>query len=110
MDHEVGEWTPYWVTLRLLDLAKRHWDQFDGWCREIDPMDLPVHRMLSFVYHWATQNADEDGLKKWERRLWMPPKGVEATEGPWAREAEMSAFRGLASELNVKTAPDPEVP
>lgn len=108
MDHEAGEWSPYWVTLSLLDLAARHWASFDGWCRDIDPWELPAHRMLSFIYHWATEGAEESQLQKFDRRLWMPPPGVEATEGPWSREAEMSAFRGLASQLHVKTTGEPD--
>lgn len=69
-------------------------------------MDLPMNRFLSFIYAWATHQGDEDSIKKFDRRLFMPPPGVDPEIGPWSREEEMSAFRGLAAQLNIKTSGD----
>lgn len=93
------------MTLRLLDLAASHWDLFDGWCagRGLDPWRLPAHRMLSLIYFWANQFADDKQRLKFDMRLYMPPPGEVAEEGPWTPEAEMQGFRGLASSLNMKT-------
>lgn len=91
------------MTLRLLNLAARHWDSFEGWCRPLDPWDLPAHRLLSYIYHWATEAADEESRAKFDRQLTMPPPG-EAPEpdSPWSPEQETAAFQGLASALNIK--------
>lgn len=92
------------MTLRLLDAAESNWDRFDGWCaaRNVDPWALPAHRMLSLIFFWATQYADENELRKINARLWVPPPGVVPTEGPWTAEAETAAFKSFAAAMNIK--------
>lgn len=57
--------------------------------------------MLNLIYYWATRNAqDEATLAKFDRKLWMPPKGEEApAESPWSAANETSAFKALKAAL-----------
>lgn len=57
--------------------------------------------MLNLIYFWATRNAqDEQTLAKFDRKLWMPPKGEEApAESPWSAANETSAFKALKAAL-----------
>lgn len=90
-----------------MNLARQHWATFDGWAaaRNVDPLDLPPDRMLSLVYYWSIRNADSrEAIDKFDRRLWMPPKGREAPKGsPWSAEAETAAFGSLAAQVGVQT-------
>jgi len=90
------------VTLRLFASAKQYWPTFDGWAasRGIDPMDLPVDRFLNLVYHFLTRNGTQEEIDKVDRTLWMPPKGVAVSRGPWSKEAEAKAFDAFAAEFS----------
>lgn len=95
------------MTLKLLGLAERHWSTIEGWWttqRSKDLWDLPPYKMLSVIYYWATQGADEQSLAKFDRQLWVPPPGYDKpiTEGPWTAEAETSAFKAFATDVGIK--------
>jgi hypothetical protein len=66
-------------------------------------MELPIDRFLNLVYHWAIRNAQsENDVSKFDRRLWVPPKGVEPPEeSPWSAQNETSAFQALKKALNA---------
>lgn len=106
MGDQAGEWTPYWVTLRLILSAESQWARFDGWCASlgIEPLELAPDRFLNLIYYWLVRYADEAEQGKIDRQLWMPPVGYTGpiTEGPWTAEAEMAAFNAFAAELNVR--------
>lgn len=91
------------MTFRLLHLASENWPTLEGWAtsRNTDLMELPIHRMLNLIYFWATRNAqDEQTLAKFDRKLWLPPKGAEPPkESPWSAENETSAFKALKAAL-----------
>lgn len=95
------------MTHRLLNIARAHWATFDGWAaaRNVDPLDLPPDRMLSLIYYWSTRNASSsEEINKFDRRLWLPPKGTAAPKGsPWSAEAETAAFGSLAAQVGVQT-------
>jgi hypothetical protein len=95
------------VTLRLVGLARREWASFDGMMasKDVDPLLLPPDRFFSLLYWWATRNAgDQKDIDKFDRRLWMPPKGTAAPAGsPWSPEAETAAFGSLAAAFGVQT-------
>src|SRR3546814_21097573 len=81
---EAGGRPPYYVTFRLLHLASENWPTLEGWAtsRNTDLMELPIDRLLNLVYFWATRDAqDEQTLAKFDRKLWMPPKGEEPQIG-----------------------------
>src|SRR3546814_13725564 len=64
-------------------------------------MELPIDRLLNLVYFWATRNAqDEQTLAKFDRKLWMPPKGEEPpAESPWSAANETSAFQAFKAQI-----------
>src|SRR3990167_8217913 len=112
MAPEAGGGTPYYVTFRLLHLASENWPTLEGWAtsRNTDMMELPIDRMLNLIYFWATRNAqDEQALAKFDRKLWMPPKGEEApAESPWSAANETSAFKALKASLQPDSPKPPE--
>lgn len=114
MAPEAGRGPPYYVTFRLLHLASENWPTLEGWAtsRNTDLMDLPIDRLLNLIYFWATRNApDEQALAKFDRKLWMPPKGEEApAESPWSAENETNAFKALKSALQPDAPPKPAAP
>lgn len=73
-------------------------------------MELSIDRMLNLIYFWATRNAqDEQALAKFDRKLWMPPKGEEApAESPWSAANETSAFKALKASLQPDSPKPPE--
>lgn len=80
-----------------------NWTAFDGWAVTLgfDPLSLPADRLLSVIYHWATKDGDQQGIARFDSRLYMPPKGVEATVGPWTAEAETSAFAAFKAQMTA---------
>lgn len=102
------------MTFRLLHLASENWPTLEGWAtsRNTDITALPIDRMLNLIYFWATRNAqDEQTLAKFDRKLWMPPKGEEApVESPWSAANETSAFKALKAALQPDTPPQPDAP
>lgn len=103
MAPEAGSGPPYYVTFRLLHLASENWPTLEGWAtsRNTDIAELPIDRMLNLIYYWATRNAqDEQALAKFDRKLWLPPKGIEPPkESPWSAENETNAFKALKAAL-----------
>lgn len=93
------------MTLRLVMLVRKEWASFDGLMasQNVDPLLLPPDRFLSLVYWWAVRNASEQAdIDKFDRRLWIPPKGRAAPAGsPWSAEAETAAFGSLAAQVGV---------
>lgn len=65
----------------------------------VDPLALPIDRLLSLVYHLLIDGADEVERRKLDTRLYMPPKGVTPTQGPWAAEAETNALRAFSAQM-----------
>ncbi len=95
------------MTARLVGTAKANWAVFDGWCasRNLDPLELPFDRFLNTVYYWAIRNGDEDSIKKFDRKLWMPEKGAEIpAESPWSAENETSTFQALKNMISPERA------
>lgn len=96
------------MTHRLLHLMEDRWETFDGWyaveASGNDPLDLPFDRLLSVVYYWATQEADEQEVQKFDTRLHRPPPGVVPTTGPWTAEAETAAFKSVKAMVQPETA------
>lgn len=96
------------MTQRLVSLVRKEWASFDGLLasRNIDPLAMPPDRMLNLAYWYATRNAtDQDQIVKFDRHLWMPPKGVAPAPGsPWSPEAETAAFASLAAALGTGMA------
>lgn len=92
------------MTARLISLIKNDWSTFDGLLasRNVDPLQLPFDRFLSAIYWWVTKGAPQDALERFERKLWMPPKGVAAAPGsPWSPESETAAFAALAAQVGA---------
>src|SRR3546814_1661132 len=73
-------------------------------------MELPIDRLLNLVYFWATRNAqDEQTLAKFDRKLWMPPKGEEPpAESPWSAANETSAFQAFKAQIQPYGPAKPE--
>lgn len=69
--------------------------------RGIDTLALPMDRFLSLIYWWLTDGVSPQEIERFNIRLWMPPKGVVPTQGPWTPEAETSAFKSLKGALNA---------
>lgn len=95
------------MTRRLVAAAEFYWPHIDGGSPTLDIMDLRMDRFLNHVYHWLTKDADPAGVAAFDAKLWMPPKGVVALQGPWSVEAETSAFRMFSSQVK---APDVKAP
>lgn len=91
------------MTARLLGIAAREWAVFDGES-VTDPLLLPADRFFNRVYWWAIRNAQEQSdIDRFDRKLWMPPKGRAAAPGsPWSAEAETAAFGELAAAFGVQ--------
>ena len=90
--------------LRLLWAARDSWASFDGWAAstlsgaETDPLRLPPDRFFNLIYYWIVRDGEPDEVKKFDQRLWVPPKGVVPPKGsPWSAEAETAAFKSFAS-------------
>jgi hypothetical protein len=65
-----------------------------------DLRTLPLSRFVNFIWWYLTRNIQSEAdLAKIRANVWMPPAGVEPTEGPWSAAAEMSAFASLKASL-----------
>lgn len=68
-----------------------------------DPGDLPVRRLLNYVWWWATRNAEEKEKTKFKNRIWQPPVGTTAAEiperSPWSPKNEAAAIGSLKASL-----------
>lgn len=93
------------MTQRLVSLARKEWASIDGQLASqgIDPLLLPADRFFSLLYWWATHRAEDPAaVAKFDRKLWMPPKGKAPAPGsPWSPEAETAAFGSLAAAFGV---------
>lgn len=100
------------MTFRLLHLASENWPTLEGWAtsRNTDIAALPIDRLLNLIYYWATRNAqDENALAKFDRKLWMPPKGEEPPpESPWSSANETSAFQAFKAQVQPDKPPAPD--
>lgn len=98
--------------LRLLWAARERWAAFDGWAASSlnggDPLTLPPDRFFNLIYHWIVRDGEPDEVRKFDQRLWVPPKGAVPPKGsPWSAEAETAAFRSFASAFKATTGPTP---
>lgn len=87
--------------MRLISLALNHWREIDGWAvgHGLDDLrKLPLSRFCSFMWWYATKDAEGSEVAKFEARLWRPVPGAVA-QGPWSPEAETAAFKGLKAQL-----------
>lgn len=92
------------MTQRLTAVAVDQWRDLDGYAVAHNMgrlSDMPLDRFTNFVWWWAVQGADQKDREKFERRLFMPPKGVAPTTGPWTAEAEAAAFGALQQGLRT---------
>lgn len=83
-----------------------NWRPLDGWAvsRNMPPLDeMELRRFCNLVYWWATKDAENDAaVKRFEARLWQPPKGVAPAPGsPWSPEAENAAFGAFKAAVNA---------
>ena len=57
---------------------------------------MPLDRFCNLVWYWSTKDMREQkDIEALRQRIWQPPKGVEATKGPWSREEEMASFAAV---------------
>lgn len=71
-----------------------------------DPRDMPIDHVEAVLWYRATENAQDPTFPdKLKAALWRPPPGA-VPEGPWAPEAEASAFASLKAQVsgNAPTA------
>lgn len=94
------------MTERLVALALEYWREIEGLAVSQNMPSLtalPLHRFCSFIWWWATRNAeDEKALAKFENAMWRPPAGWSApipAESPWSPERENAAFGALKAGL-----------
>lgn len=97
---------PYYVALRLFNVAAEHWAQFNGECVSlgVNIRKLPCPDFFDLIYFWLVRNADQKEKDKIDLQLFLPPIGMEAeADHPFfSEEAEMSAFEGLDSAMGGK--------
>lgn len=55
-------------------------------------MSLPAHKFVNVVYAWATKDASEEELERFNYLLIEPLPGQEMKETPEIMEAEGSMF------------------
>lgn len=93
---------------RYIALARDNWNEIDGWAvsQQIEILDLTTDRFCNLLWWYATRNAeDPSDVKRFEARLWQPPKGVVPTSGPWEAQAETDALSALKAQLTGKASP-----
>ena len=89
------------MTVRLAQIAKRSWWEFDGFAvsQNMPPLgELSMDRFCSFVLWLCLRNADEPGRIKFNAQLYRPPPGQQP-KGPWTPAAEMKSFTALKAAL-----------
>ena len=61
---------------------------------DVDLTELPMRQFCSFIWWFATRNAEkQEDVDKFDIDLWRPPKGFAGKiEGPWSPEAENEAL------------------
>lgn len=108
------------MTQRLIGAIanSEEWQRFDAAyaSQGTDPLDLPPDRFLNAVYAYLVGGVDrhtqegQQALRKFEARLWMPPAGVEVTEGPWSAAAETASFQAFKKMIKPDTPIAPDGP
>lgn len=103
------------MTARLLGILRENWTVIRGEREWVGPgapdlLELAVDVLLDLTYYWATRHGDEAAVRKFNARLWVPPKGVAPTEGPWSAEAETSSFKAFAKQVRGDTPLDAPQP
>lgn len=106
------------MTQRLIGAiaTPEEWQRFDAAyaSQGTDPLNLPPDRFLNAVYAYLVAGVDrhsqegQTALRKFEARLWMPPAGVEVTEGPWSAAAETQAFQAFKKQINPDAPVNPD--
>lgn len=92
------------MTQRLRTLASRHWVSYDAEATlsGVDLLHLDFDRFLNVIYHFSTRAGSPEDIRRFDAQLWVPPRGVVPTEGPWAPDAETAAFRSVKAALGMK--------
>lgn len=88
--------------------AATMWDTIDPAALEagFDPLTLPLDRFLSWLLYWMRRrltnpySGDTTEWDRFESRLYQPPKGVEATVGPWSAKEQAAGFRQFQREFS----------
>lgn len=92
------------MTQRLLDLLLSHWDEINGFSvsqNMPDLRELPLDRLVWFLYWYFTRNGEPDAIATFKARLWRPPPGaVIPAESPWSAENERAAFSTFANQFS----------
>ena len=66
---------------------------------------MPLQRLTSFIWYYATHRADATEIAKFKNRLWIPPKGAEIPEAsPWSSANETDAFEAFKAQATNGTA------
>lgn len=96
------------MTQRLLHLLLSHWDEVYGYSvaqNMPDLRELPLDRLVWFLYWYFTRNADTSAVSTFRAKLWIPPKGAEIPkESPWSPENERAAFTAFANQFAGATS------
>lgn len=86
-DRGVGR-PPYPRAVRLCHTAIAHWPHFDYHLGQVDPLTLPVHRFLNFIYAWLVERIPADDQEQWLGDLDQPLDGSKiVTEAMIEQEA-----------------------
>jgi hypothetical protein len=86
-----GDWLLVWIA--------SNWTVFDGWCaaRNIDPLSLPVRRMVALAWHAITEHANDDMMDEIEQAIaaherLLSGASIRQTGVPlWWNEADVDA-------------------
>lgn len=90
---EVAAGRPWWLTIKLVIIAKKSWEVVGGELayRRIDPQVIPFGAWLDAVLLICVKGLSADKVTMFLSQLEMPPKGIEAPE----IEMEMSEFMAM---------------
>lgn len=91
--------------IRLAGIAHDNWMDVEGYALTHgvgDIRQLNLSQFCSFMWHMIAQgHEDQPSLDRTKAKLWKPPKGEVATQGPWSPEAEQDSFNALKSQLGL---------
>jgi hypothetical protein len=87
----------------LVAIAEDHWRDFDGWAASqgVDPEELEYERFVNLIWYWLMRDRDDKERASIESRLYLPPRGITPTTGPWSAQAEMASFSSLKQALGM---------
>lgn len=85
---------PWWVAMRLIEVAKQSWDALGGDMAKIDAASRPLGAWLDALFILIVRNIDDQKRTMFLMKLEMAPPGW----GPKPEELEMStdAFLDMA--------------